>query len=77
MKKQYFAEFISWCILGFAILILGISCSEKPSAPTTGRIIIKESSRNWAGINMYEIVEVDGIEYLTSSHGGLIALPKR
>jgi len=77
MKKQYFAEFISWSILGFAILILGISCSENPPS-ATGRIIIKETSESvWGNLNIYEIVEIDGVEYLTSSHGGIVALPKR
>jgi len=74
-----------WGLLCLLTLILSSTCSKEDKETkepfitiTPSRIIVKETTGlSWADINQYEIVEVDGIEYLTSNHGGIIVLPKR
>ena len=73
-----------WGLLCLLTLILSSNCSKEDKETkepfiniTPSRIIVKEYSGGWGYLNQYEIVEVDGIEYLTSSHGGIVALPKR
>jgi hypothetical protein len=48
---------------------LGTTKTEKPKK-SESRIHVIDDSRN----TLYEIIEVDGHEYLTSYHGGIIHL---
>jgi hypothetical protein len=58
-------------LLVFAITLN--SCDDAKTTPTN-RIIIKESTL--PSDFRYEIIEVDGVEYLCSSRGGLCPLVK-
>ncbi len=58
-------------LLVFAITL---SSCDKAGNKTTNRITIKESTL--PGDFRYEIIEVDGVEYLCSSRGGLCPLVK-
>jgi hypothetical protein len=64
-------------VLILAIAALGLTgCGDRPSSDSEVGKRIKFKYSNNEGQFQYEIIEVDGIEYLTSSRGGIYPLVK-
>ena len=67
MKKIFY-------VICYLLLFVCVSCANKDSVKKSSRIKIIELKQST--YVHYEIIEIDGQEYLSSSHGGIIKLEK-